>query len=105
MVVPIREVLARKAAGWGLEPAVRLADARRNWKALVGAKLVEVSAPVGIRGKTLLVGVTHSAAAQEIRLRRGAILAGLNGPGGAPGLEEIRVVPRRRLGTPRHRRA
>lgn len=100
MVTPVREVLARGIHRWGLEPAARLAEARRRWNALVGASLAEVSAPVGVRGKTLLVGVTHSAAGQEIRLRRAAILAGLAGKGGGGAFDDVRVVTRRRLGRP-----
>ena len=97
MVTPIREILARAAEGWGLEPAARLAHARQVWGALVGPELAHISAPVAIRGKTLLVGVTHPTAGQEVRLRRTAILAGLATGFGKRVLEEIHPVPRRRL--------
>lgn len=97
MVTPIREILARAAAGWGLEPAARLAHARRVWGALVGPEMADASAPVAIRGKTLLVGVTHPTVGQEVRLRRTAILAGLATELGKRVLEEIHPVPRRRL--------
>lgn len=97
MVTPIRDILARAAGGWGLEPAAWLAHARRVWSALVGPELAHTSAPVAIRGKTLLVGVTHPTAGQEVRLRRTAILAGLATELGKPALEEIHPVPRRRL--------
>lgn len=97
MVTPIREILARAAGGWGLEPAARLAHARRVWSALVGPKLAHISAPVAIRGKTLLVGVTHPTAGQEVRLQRTAILVGLATELGKQYLEEIHPVPRRRL--------
>lgn len=105
MVVPIRDILAREAARWGLEPAARLAEARRRWGAVVGEKLAEASAPVAVRGRTLVVGVTHSTAGQEIRLRRAAIVAALNGKSAKPVLDDIRVVARRRLDTARTRRA
>ena len=97
MVTPIREILARAAGGWGLEPAARLAHARRVWGTLVGPELAHTSAPVAIRGKTLLVGVTHPTVGQEVRLRRTAILAGLAIELGKRVLEEIHPVPRRRL--------
>ena len=97
MVTPIREILARAAGGWGLEPAARLAHARRVWGALVGPELAQASAPVAIRGKTLLVGVTHPTVGQEVRLRRTAILARLAIELGKRALEEIHPVPRRRL--------
>ena len=97
MVTPIREILARAVGGWGLEPAVRLAHARRVWGAIVGPTLAKISAPVAIHGKTLLVGVTHPTAGQDVRLRRSNILAALAAESEKPTLDDIRIVPRRRL--------
>ncbi len=97
MVTPIRDILKRVARAWGVEPAANLALARRVWVEIVGADLARISAPVTVRGKTLLVGVTHPAAGQEVRLRRAAILAALAREVGEGAVVDVQVVSRRRL--------
>lgn len=97
MVTPIRDILTRAAPAWGIEPAVRLAHARRVWAALVGPELAKASRPVAIQRKVLLVGVTHQVAGQDVKLRRTAILAALAVEFGQAVVEDVRPVPRRRL--------
>ena len=65
MVTPLRDILKSAARQWGLEPAARLAHARRIWHEIVGPGLAAVSAPVGIRGRCLRVGVINPAAANR----------------------------------------
>ncbi len=76
-VSSVRDILKTAARSWGLAPAARLASARAAWPAIVGPILAEGSAPVTLRGRTLLVGVKSPAAAQEIRLRGSAIVRAL----------------------------
>lgn len=97
MVTPIREILKRAAPGWGLEPATRLAHARRVWAALVGPELAKMSRPLAIQRKVLLVGVTQQVAGQDVKLRRAAILSALAAEFGKAVVEDVRPVPRRRL--------
>jgi hypothetical protein len=77
MVTSVRASLRAGARAWGIEPAARLALARTAWPQIVGPTLARVSAPVSLRGGRLLVGVRHPSAAQEIRLRGGAIIRAL----------------------------
>lgn len=97
MVVPIKEVLRAAARALGIEPALHLATARDLWPRVVGQSLAGVSAPVTLRGKRLLVGVTHEAAGNEIRLRRAEILAALARELGAGAISDVAPVARRRL--------
>lgn len=105
MVTPIRAILKSAARAWGLEPAAHLAGARAVWLAIVGPDLAAHSAPVGVRGKRLLVGVTHPAAGQEIRLRSGVIIQALARELGEGAIAEVLPVPRRTLHRPRTRRS
>lgn len=73
----VRDILKDAARRWGLAPAARLAAARAAWPAIVGPVLAERSAPVTLQGRALLVGVTSSAVAQEVRLRGTAIVRAL----------------------------
>jgi hypothetical protein len=75
-----------------------LAHARRVWATLVGPELAKVSRPVAIQRKVLLIGVTHQVAGQDVKLRRAAILAALAAEFGEAVVEDVRPVPRRRLG-------
>lgn len=79
MVTPVRvrEILRAAARAWGIEPAARLAIARGAWPSIVGPVLARSSAPVALRGACLLVGVTHPAVGQEIRLRGAEIVKAL----------------------------
>ncbi len=97
MVVPIREVLRSAARALGIEPAVHLATAREIWPRIAGQALAGVSAPVTLRGRRLLVGVTHEAAGQEIRLRRAEIVAALARELGKGAITDVTPVARRRL--------
>jgi len=97
MVTPIRDILTRSAAGWGIEPAARLAHARRVWALLVGPELAKVSRPMALQRKVLIVGVMHQVAGQEVRLRRTSILAALTKEFGETTIHDVRPVPRRRL--------
>ncbi len=97
MVTPIRSILKSAARAWGLEPAARLAAARAAWPRMAGPALAASSAPVGVRGKTLLIGVTNATAAQEIRLARTTIVHALAQELGEDGITDIVPVTRRRL--------
>jgi predicted nucleic acid-binding Zn ribbon protein len=97
MVTPLRDILRAAARAWGIEPAAHLASARAAWPRVVGEPLAAASAPLHIRGGRLRVAVTHPAAAQEIRLRAGAIAAAVNREIGAPVVVEVIAVARRRL--------
>lgn len=97
MVTPIRSILKSAARAWGLEPAARLAAARTAWPRIAGPALAASSAPVGVRGKTLLIGVTNATAAQEIRLARMTITYALAKEFGEDGITDIVPVTRRRL--------
>ena len=97
MVTPIREILKTAARAWGIEPAARLALAQLAWRRIVGQALAESSAPVALRGQTLLVGVTHPTAGQEMRLRRGAILKALARELREDAVTDVVPVARRRL--------
>lgn len=101
MVTSIREILKRTARAWGLQPAAHLALARQMWPEVVGPELAKLSAPVTVRGKALLIGVTHPVAGQEIRLRQARILAALTREIGEGELTKVLVVARRRLPGPR----
>lgn len=97
----VRDILKAAARRWGLAPAARLVEVREGWAALVGPVLAEASAPLALRGRTLVVGVTSAAAAQEIRLRGARIVKSL-----ARALREdavSRVVPVTRHWLPRAR--
>ncbi|MDQ7841146.1 MAG: DUF721 domain-containing protein [bacterium] len=97
MVVPIREVLRAAARALGIEPAMHLATAREIWPRIAGRALAGVSAPVTLRGRRLLVGVTHEAAGAEIRLRRAEIVASLARELGEGAITDVSPVARRRL--------
>lgn len=97
MVTPLRDVLKAQARAWGIERAAHLAAVRSAWPSVVGAVLAEVAAPVTLRGTCLFVGVTHTAAAQEIRLRGSAIVRALAQQVGPGVVTEVRPVPRQRL--------
>ena len=97
MVTPIRDILRRTARVWGLEPAAHLVLARQMWPQVVGLDLAKISAPVTLRGKTLVVGTTHPVAGQEIRLRQAGILAVLAREVGEGVVTAVFVVARRRL--------
>ncbi|MBI3998203.1 MAG: DUF721 domain-containing protein [Armatimonadetes bacterium] len=97
MVTPVRTILKAVTQTWGLERAARLAAAAEHWAGVVGPVLAERSAPVGLRGDTLLVGVIHSTVGQEIRLRRTAITRKLAAILGQGAVRDVTVVPRRRL--------
>jgi hypothetical protein len=64
---------------------------------MVGAALANASAPLAVRSGRLHVAVLHAAAAQEIRLRAGAIVAAVNRELGDPVVREVATVPRRTL--------
>lgn len=97
MVTPIRSILKSAVRTWGLEPAARLAAARAAWPRIAGPALAASSAPVGVRGKTLLIGVTNATAAQEIRLAGTTITQALAEELGATGITDVIPVTRRRL--------
>lgn len=97
MVVPIREVLKSAARALGVEPAAHLAKAREIWPRIAGPALAGVSAPVTLRGRRLLVGVTHAAAGQEIRLRRTELVTSLARELGKGAITAVTPVARRRL--------
>lgn len=97
MVTPIRDILKAAVRTWGLEPAARLARAQEVWPQIAGAALAESSAPVALRGGRLLVGVTHAAAGQEVRLRRTVLLRSLASALGEDAVTEIVPVSRWRL--------
>lgn len=97
MVVPIREVLRSAARALGIEPALHLATAREIWPRIAGQALAGLSAPVTLRGRRLLVGVTHEAAGQEIRLRRVEIVAALARELGEGAITDVTPVARRSL--------
>jgi predicted nucleic acid-binding Zn ribbon protein len=97
MVTPIRDILKASVRAWGLEPAARLAAAQAAWPRMVGPALAELSAPVGLRGGVLRVGVTHPAAGQEVRIRTAAILKTLRRELGEGAVTGIVTVSRRRL--------
>ncbi|MDR7544898.1 MAG: DUF721 domain-containing protein [Armatimonadota bacterium] len=97
MVTPLRDILRAAARAWGIEPAAHLACARGAWPRIVGEPLAAVSAPLSIRGGRLRVAVNHPAAAQEVRLREGAIAAALNREIGAQVVTEVVAVARRRV--------
>lgn len=96
MVTPLRDILKAAVRAWGLEPAARLARAQAAWGRIVGPALAEVSAPVALRGGRLLVGVTHSTAGQEIRLRRRDIKEALTRELGEDVVSDVVPVSRRR---------
>ncbi len=78
------DVLRRTAKSLGLEPAVRLVDAREAWESIVGSSLAKASRVVSFRGGVLVVSAEHPLVAQEIRMRRGEILAALGRHAGTP---------------------
>lgn len=96
-MTPIRDILRAAAKAWGIEPAARLAQAQEAWPRVAGTALAESSAPVALRGGRLLVGVTHAAAGQEVRLRRAGLLRGLAAALAEDAITEIVPVSRRRL--------
>jgi predicted nucleic acid-binding Zn ribbon protein len=107
MVTPVRDILKREARAWGLQPAVRLATARANWRRIVGPALAALSAPLAVREGRLEIAVTHPAAAQEIRLRAAAIADAVNRALEERAVTAVVPVARRRLpdvGPPRERR-
>lgn len=93
----VRDILRFGARRWGLAPAVRLAAARAAWPAIVGDPLAGATAPVSLRGKTLVVGATSPAAAQEIRLRGVAIVRALTRDLGEEAVTRVVPVMRHRL--------
>lgn len=97
MVTPIRAILKSAARAWGIEPAARLAAARAAWPRIAGRALAALSAPVGVRGRSLLIGVTNAAAAQEIRLTKTAIVQALARDLGEEAVTDVVPVARRRL--------
>ncbi|MGH2372227.1 MAG: DciA family protein [bacterium] len=97
MVTPIRAILKSAARAWGIEPAARLAAARAAWPRIAGRALAALSAPVGVRGRSLLIGVTNTAAAQEIRLTKTAIVQALARDLGEEAVTDVVPVARRRL--------
>lgn len=107
MVTPLRDILKAAVRSWGLEPAARLAHARKAWHEIAGPALADVSAPLAVRGRRLRVAVTNPAAAQEIRFRSTALAQALNKALGEEAVAEVVAVPRRSLrgagGTPRKR--
>jgi hypothetical protein len=74
-----------------------LAAARSAWTAIVGGPLAGATAPVTLRGATLVVGATSPAAAQEIRLRAAAIVRALARSLGEEAVARVVPVMRRRL--------
>jgi predicted nucleic acid-binding Zn ribbon protein len=97
MVTPLRDILKAAVKAWGLEPAARLARAQAAWTRIVGPALSEMSVPITLRGGRLLVGVTHPAAGQEIRLRRASILEALARELGEEAVTDVVPVARRSL--------
>ncbi len=97
MVTPLRDILKSTVRAWGLEPAARLALAQAAWPRIVGPTLAEVSAPVALRGRRLLVGVMHPTAGQEVRLRRMVIVAALTLELGEAAVGDVVPVARPRL--------
>jgi hypothetical protein len=97
VVISVRDILKSGARRWGLAPAVRLAAARAAWPAIVGDPLAAATAPVTLRGQTLVVGATSPVAAQEIRLRAGAIVRALIREMGEEAVTRVVPVMRHRL--------
>jgi predicted nucleic acid-binding Zn ribbon protein len=97
MVTPLRDILRAAAKAWGIEPAARLAAAREAWPRIVGPSLAGMTVPLAVRGQRLRVGVAHATAAQEVRLRRAAILRALNQEVGGEAVTELVTVARRRI--------
>jgi hypothetical protein len=97
MVTPLRDILKSVTQAWRLEPAARLALAQAAWPRMVGKSLAEVSAPVGIHGRRLVIGVIHPTVGQEIRLRRTAIIQSLARELGENAVTELVPAARRRL--------
>lgn len=83
-LIAFGEVLRRSAKRLGLEPAVQLVETREAWESIVGPDLARASHVLSLRGGLLVVAAHHSLVAQEIKMRRGGILAALGGRVGAP---------------------
>lgn len=76
-LVAFGDILRRNAKTLGLEPAIRLVEAREAWESIVGPALGGASRVISFRREVLMVSAGHPLVAQEIRLRRREILAAL----------------------------
>jgi predicted nucleic acid-binding Zn ribbon protein len=92
--MPLGDLLRRNARSLGIEPAVHLVEIRRVWESVVGPALAAASRVASFRGGVLVVSATHPLVAQEIRMRRRAILAAVETRAGAAP-SRLQVVIRR----------
>jgi len=76
-LIAFRDVLRKAARSLGIEPAVYLVEARAVWPEIVGPTLAAATEIRTLRAGTLTVVAVHPLAAQEVRLRREAILGKL----------------------------
>jgi hypothetical protein len=100
VVTPLRSILKAVTKTLKLEPAAHLARARDVWPAVVGPALAAGSAPVGLRGTRLAIGVTHPAIGQEIKLRQTQIVRALTRDLGSGVVTSVLPVHRRSLAIP-----
>lgn len=98
VLTAVRDILRQAARTLGLEPAVYLVRAREVWPQMVGGTLAGATEVRSVRGGVVMVAATHPLVAQEVRLRREEILAGLSQRVPEAGLRELRVIIRQGAG-------
>ena len=100
MVTSLRTILNAVTKTLKLEPAAHLARAQQAWPSVAGQAVASGSAPVGLRGKRLFVGVTHPAIGQEVKLREAEIVRALAKELGPGTIDAVVPVPRRSITAP-----
>jgi len=103
VVTSVRDILRAAARRWGLAPAARLVAVREAWAVLVGPALAQASAPLALRGRTLVVAVTSATVAQDIRLRGTGLVKALTRTLGEDVISRVVPAMRHRLPAPRAR--
>ncbi len=93
-LMPLGDLLRRNARNLGIEPAVHLVEIRRAWEGVVGPALARASRVASFRSGVLVVSATHPLVAQEIKMRRRAILSALPTlSGAAPARLQVVIRP------------
>lgn len=92
MLLRLREILGRSARTLGIEPAMHLAEIRAAWMEVAGPLLAEAAEPRSLRGGVLVITAAHTLAAQEVGLRREAIVRELGRRVPQAAVRRVRVV-------------
>ena len=86
------EILGRYLEQSGLRPRIREQKVLDAWNQLVGEAIAEVTQPVRVRNRSLLVKVIHPVWMQQLQFHKKLIIQKVNGFLGGPFLEDLRLV-------------